>query len=242
MDPYGIQIVGHGDKPIMIDHRGILQTWVDTVIENLDENNPITILFYIPDNVSYVRQLRLNLRFEAFRAYDKATDNMETIVTTEEPEDNHTHMVELQVTGEATGIAHGSSSYTTYTEVASDEQGDHNHQYTIEHKIADDYRHVHTDLDYAYTHESTGSHYHNSDGHSHPMKQGIWEDEESTPSDVVVYINGEEVEEEFEETVEDINLPVEFVGIGWNTIEITSKSLGRISASYFLQAFTTTGV
>ena len=239
-DFYGMKIVGYGDNPIMLDHTGLLQTWADTVVENIDNNFPVVIHFYIPETVSYVRQLRLNLRFENFRAYDRATDNMESAVTTEEPAGNHAHQVSFDITGEATGIAHGSSSYGRLTDPAQDANGVyHQHDYTIEHKHASDYEHTHTDLDYIYTHESVDSHYHDSPGHLHPMEQGIWEDSSMSPSDVTVKINGEDVEGEFEDTVEDIKIPKEELVFGWNTLEIESSSLGRITASYFIQVFMT---
>lgn len=237
-DIYGVEIVGYGDNPIMIDHNGLLQTWADTVIENIDNGFPVIVKFYLSEKVSYVRQIRLNLRFEHFRAYDRATDSMESIVTTEEPAGTHRHEVYFDITGGPTNIDPGSSSYTTYTDLAQTDGGVwHQHKFTTVHQQHSDYDHTHTDLDYSYIHESVDSHYHDSDGHTHPMEQGIWEDSALNPSDVTVEINGIDIGEEFKNTVEDVKIPKEELVYGWNTLEIKSKSLGRISASYFLQVF-----
>jgi len=107
-DIYGIKIVGYGDNPIMIDHHGIVQTWVDTVIENIDNGFPVIINFYLPAMVSYVRQMRLNLRFEHFRAYDKAAGNFGG--TTTQNTTSHSHDISISLEAFGTGSMSGSTS------------------------------------------------------------------------------------------------------------------------------------
>jgi len=233
-DIYGIKIVGYGDNPIMIDHHGIVQTWVDTVIENIDNGFPVIINFYLPAMVSYVRQMRLNLRFEHFRAYDKAAGNFGG--TTTQNTTSHSHDISISLEAFGTGSMSGSTS----RKVTSDPEQSSGGVWHSHGDIDDHYRyetsHSHNYSDTVST-ESTEVHKHDTRSHGHPIGQGIWEDSALDPSDVTVKINGEDVEGEFEDTVEDIKIPKEELVFGWNTLEIKSKSLGRISASYFLQVF-----
>ena len=230
---YGVEIVGYGDNPIMIDHNGLLQTWADTVIENIDNGFPVIIKFYLSEKVSYVRQIRLNLRFEHFRAYDKAADNFGG--TTTKSTTAHSHDVYVDLNAYGTGNMSGSTTQTKSTDPAQDSYGTwHSHSFKDHYRY--EFGHSHSYGDTVST-ESTGVHKHDTNPHDHPIEQGIWEDSALNPSDVTVEINGIDIGEEFKNTVEDVKIPKEELVYGWNTLEIKSKSLGRISASYFLQVF-----
>lgn len=233
---YGIQIVGKGDNPIMIDHRGLVQTWADTVIENVGSGHPIIIKFYLSEEVNYVRQLKLNLRFENFRAYDKSVATR-TGLTTTSPVGDHKHVVEFDIKGEATHEVAGTGSATRWTEAALTDGGiAHQHQYTIEYRHNEGYdQHWHSELEHGYAHESTESHTHNSPSHDHPIAQGIWGG--SGPGNVTVELNNTDIGKIFTETVSDIKLPVDQLVHGWNTIKVSSSSLGRLSVAYFIQVF-----
>lgn len=226
---YGIQIVGKGDHPIMIDHRGLVQTWVDSVVENVDGGHPIIIKFYLSEDVRYVRQLKLNLRFEGFRAYDRSVANFGGTLTTTTAT-NHRHEVLMDIQSTSTGESTATHTISDTTSWASG----HSHSFSTTYRLS--YSHSHP-VSGGVSQTSTEAHYHNSTPHDHPMTQGIWEGPTMEPENVTVKLNGIDIEGTFESTVENVKLPVNDLIYGWNTIEISSSALGRISASYFMQVF-----
>lgn len=227
---YGIQIIGEGDQPIMLDHRGIVQSWFDTVVENVGSNSPIVIKFYLSEDVRYVRQLRLNLSFENFRAYDRSADNFGGDLTSV-PSESHWHGLEIDIESALTG---DSTATRTESGNTSLESG-HSHSFSTTYRLA--YSHNHPVSGPGVSWESTESHSHDTTAHDHPMEQGIWEGSAMEPESVTVKLNNVDIEKTFENTVENIKLPKDELVYGWNTIEVSSSSLGRISASYFIQVF-----
>jgi len=232
-ETYGIQIIGKGDQPIMIDHRGLLQTWVDSVVENIGSTSPIVIKFYIPLTVLYVRQLRLSLRFEQFRAYDKSALNFGTILTTKTPSTSHSHNFSFNIQANNTGTMSGTATETKYTGSAT--YGGVSHIHTYQDSYRYNYAHSHS-VSGTTTMTSTQAHYHESNPHSHPMEQGIFISS-NIPSGVKVSLNGNQLADTFDDTTEDIELPVGQLVYGWNTFSISSTTLGRMSINYFIQTF-----
>lgn len=232
---YGIKIVGEGDKPIMIDHRGLLQSWTDTVIENIGPGGPIVIRIFLPTNVSYVRQLRLNLRFENFRAYDKSADNLGYILTTTNPTSPHSHTIAFTIFNPLTGTMGGTVSMGNSTSTDTHNGTWHSHGYTENYRYL--FSHDHGSSVTA-SQEAVEAHSHDSNPHFHPMEQGIFQGGSTfLPENVTIVLNGNDIGKTLEDTEEDIALPVDELYYGWNQLTINSSSIGRLSVSYFIQVF-----
>jgi len=233
-DDYGIYIAGVGDLPTIIDQKGILQVWADTVIENIGPGNPIKINIYLPESIDYVRKAYLSLFFDDFRAYDKTMDNVGAILTTEEPVASHNHNLAVTINNPKWGVLMTKAWYSGET------LDYHEHPYIWGMRgIASggaEQQHSHTETS-SHAQNSVESHHHATQPHKHPAEQGIYTG--GKPAGVTVKVNFTAVGDTYNDTVTDILLaPVLFsTGGAWNTIEISSTALGRIGATYFMQAF-----
>lgn len=57
---------------IVLDDQGILQTWQDHLVDNVDSTHPLTLNLYLPSATLSIVNARLRLKLEKFRAYEKS--------------------------------------------------------------------------------------------------------------------------------------------------------------------------
>ena len=75
---YGLCVYDEKNNKVIIDENGILQTWSDSRADNVDNEHPLIIRMFVPENVSSIYKAILRFSLEKFRAYSKGADS-ETI-------------------------------------------------------------------------------------------------------------------------------------------------------------------
>lgn len=70
---YGVKAISSDGITTILDDRGTLQTWQFVFADNCDENNPITLWFYIPASTNFSEGIIISasLNRELFRCYSK---------------------------------------------------------------------------------------------------------------------------------------------------------------------------
>jgi len=76
MTDYGIQIVSDNDT-LLLDGSGILQSWADSVADNLDATNPVILRMYLPPNTISVIECAMSFQTGKFRSYILETADSE---------------------------------------------------------------------------------------------------------------------------------------------------------------------
>lgn len=69
---FGLKIFASDGQTVLLDDRGILQTWQEGRADNVDNASPLTLSIYLPLETRSVRQAILRFRLQNFRAYEKA--------------------------------------------------------------------------------------------------------------------------------------------------------------------------
>lgn len=113
---------------IMIDDRGILQTWQDSFAENCDSGHPFVMDIFLPATTRVIQVAKLRFRLQKFRAYETgAADGGYYGSTTESKQVLINTGYEIQQGGteaeQTTYDAEFDPYYTGYTQSA----GSHNH-------------------------------------------------------------------------------------------------------------------
>lgn len=67
---YGMRVLAEDGSTVMIDDRGILQTWQEGRADNIDASNPLVLNIYLPPETKSVHKALLRFRRLAFRAYE----------------------------------------------------------------------------------------------------------------------------------------------------------------------------
>jgi len=68
---YGLKIVNKTGTATILDQDGILQTWQDSIVDNVDSTHPIQFRFYLPPETLSVRKCKLSISLQNFRAYEQ---------------------------------------------------------------------------------------------------------------------------------------------------------------------------
>jgi len=66
---YGLRLLDSTGTQSILDDRGMLQSWSDSMADNVDSTHKLKLKFYIPDETISIRKIKLNFSREAFRAY-----------------------------------------------------------------------------------------------------------------------------------------------------------------------------
>jgi hypothetical protein len=247
-----------GDKTI-IDEQGLLQTWQEGEEDNVDSTNPVVLDIYIPPEALSIYKAILRFRLKPFRAYTKGaasgggsqitslSEDVQVDITTVQYfldatynllttyEGDHSHG---GLTGSAGGHNHGIADGTSLAtsgggSVTWSVIGDHSHS------ISSSGTHRHGSEDHGHNTSVPGhSHVIDLPNHSHPNVYGIYKGTSAT--NVSVVINGTDRTTELGGAfiTDQDNLDISpYLVSGWNTIELGSSQLGRISARMFLQCF-----
>jgi len=69
-DHYGLKVKNEqGD--VVLDDEGILQTWQDHLVDNVDDSHGLELNLYLPSTTLSIVTARLRLKLKAFRAYEE---------------------------------------------------------------------------------------------------------------------------------------------------------------------------
>ncbi len=69
---FGLRITASDGTTVILDDRGMLQTWQLQVADNVDDSHPLKIIFYVPPGANLLngKQFKLSFTKEWFRAYE----------------------------------------------------------------------------------------------------------------------------------------------------------------------------
>ncbi len=67
---YGMELRSADGNTVLISDIGLLQSWSNSMADNVDSTHKLKFKFYIPDETISVRQAKLNFSRELFRAYN----------------------------------------------------------------------------------------------------------------------------------------------------------------------------
>lgn len=240
-DKFGLKLVAPDGVTTILDEDGILQSWQESQVDNVDEFHPLILSVYLPEETHSVHKAILRFRLQGFRSYSKSAasgggstsgsggSTTQTSQTSDlwdlyeiyvpdavSLEDDHNH-----------GIPHGTSlAIDGGGSVDFAESGGHAHAFTADHR-----------------HDVTLSdHTHSTPNHAHDIEYGIYGG--TTASEVTVVINGVDrttaLGGPFNNDQPSLNI-AQYLSVGqWNNIQIGSGGLGRIYSTIFLQALMST--
>lgn len=238
---YGMVIKDKSGSTTILDEDGILQTWQEGKADNVDVNKPLNLYLYIPEQTNIIHKALLRFKRERFRAYSTSTISYGETVLSSKSGGHYS----------SSTAAGGGEVYTTHDEAviiqdwvytAPGGADKHTHKFykTLfhEHKVTFP-EHSHNFEIPKHSHELE------IPPHKHDIEYGIYES--SFPSNIRVRINGTDYSKYlgaktgvFHEDRDNIDItPLLKIG-QWNTITISSDTLGRIDASVFIQALINT--
>jgi hypothetical protein len=259
---FGLKAVAQDGRTVLLDDRGILQTWQEGRADNVDANNPLVLNIYLPAETREIKRALLRFKLQAFRAYETgAASGGRTSKTSS----SYLGEVVTSSTQPSTVQSSAGSIWnygTTYVPEPMTTEGGHNHGIpdgtalmtadggTVwfaqsgyhTHAIDTDHNHNVTIPSHNHT-VNIPSHSHTVDipNHSHGLVFGIYTS--TRASNITIKINGVDrtsiLGGPF--TVDQNSLDIkQYLSIGqWNTIEIGSSTLGRVDASLFIQTLLT---
>jgi phage minor structural protein len=264
---YGLLLKNKAGDKTIIDEQGLLQTWQEGEEDNVDSTNPLVLDIYIPPESLSIYKSILRFRLKPFRAYSKGsasggywqdgtTSTLDETTLSTKPDaskwtfsswilpdfmdlaGSHSHG---GATGSAGGHNHGIAGGTSLAtsdggSVTWSVIGDHSHG------ISSDGSHAHG-MYMGHDHQVTipgHSHTFEVPNHAHDIVYGIYTSTSAT--NVTVKINGTDRTSDLGGgtgfTTDQDNLDVSpYLVSGWNTIEMSSSQIGRISSRIFLQCF-----
>ena len=224
---FGLKVISENDR-ILLDRNGIMQTWVDSVADNMDGSYPMYLRFYLPEETMSVQEISLSFQTERFRSYTLKTfeDTAQSLVA----ETTHNHSwPDPSTISESHNVGVGSET-TGSTE-------DHTHTYYPRRLASGFSTHWH-DLSGSST--EGGEHTHETETHSHGLVFGI-NISNVMPGEVVVHIqkDGAAWEHVPYSEPDDMDL-LPFLDqsdlVGWYTIRFSTDRVTRVTASYMVQA------
>jgi hypothetical protein len=253
---FGLKVVAADGQTVLLDDRGILQTWQEGRADNVDSYYGLVLNVYVPSETREIRKALLRFKLEAFRAYSKgnASGGGSTVTSTSGG-------------GVSTSTANGGGTTQTSdvqimrpgtSQDFTNGEGYHNHGIADRTVLVDKDgnwvtflstdNHVHTLKNHgheinipSHRHDfSVPSHSHsvNVPSHTHGINYGIYTS--TTATGVTIRINGVDrtsaLGGPFSSSQNGINIAQHLMAGRWNTIELGSARLGRIDATIFIQA------
>jgi len=225
---FGIKIKS-GDDRLMIDRNGMLQTWADSVADNLDNTHPMFLRFYLPEETMSVQEISLSFQTHNFRSYTLQTGTATVTAFPSENVHNHSWSLTCNV------LEAGPHAFQTNS--TSGGPGTHQHTYQIR-RISSAYGgHTHSVSGSA---SPGGTHSHGTLSHAHGLVFGI---NNSSLSPGTISLAIQKGSGSFSSisysNPDDINL-LPFLNQndlpGWYTIRFSGPRVGRVTASYMIQA------
>lgn len=220
---YGLQIVSSNGQ-VILDETGLLQTLPYTKEDNVDQDDGLEFLVYIPPKSSEIRKVSLSFKLLPFRAYEKSAASGGTttseggggvVTTTENTSITLINLSEAFTGGEA-----------FYTGVDGD-MTKHKHSMFIKLNVPD-HKHTFSLLD----------HFHNIAQHVHNLVFGIFKSN-SVATGINIYVDGVLKDgSSYTSDQTDLDITTAIGGMtGWHNIRLTSTQLGRINATIIVEAF-----
>lgn len=231
MAKYGIVIMSQSGLTIL-DEKSMIQSWGNTIIDNIDENNPVLLRFRYPQNTEDVIDLRLSITYDLYRTYSGADEATGLGTSTD---GNHSHSISTSIGGPDQSL---NLNFWNY-----DSDPSEGHTHSLEDAMVDDNctalrDHEHT-RSTTFSSGAEGSHQHTISNHSHNLDFNMVTMGLGSLT-VDVFVNGDlfmgNVSPE-----DSVNLVVPknmLTYPGWNDIEIySSEGLSRVNANYFTQIY-----
>lgn len=276
---YGLMLYDD-DGNVLIGREGLLNTYQDTVQENVDYYHPLILRAFIPENTKSIYKAYVRITLENFRAYSRGAKSSaqqtrstsdggyRASTTSSSPSQSRsTDSGGGSYISESTdvdgwwsgtdGHDHGITPYTRLAiydgteEVLSSDgkkkvsclrggggwetfvpSGQHKHDVRIN---IPNHSHEFTIPSHSHGFEVPyHSHEFTIPSHSHDIEYGIYEG--TRASNVYLRVNNTLVGGAYNSNMDAIEI-TPFLAIGaWNTITLSSTTLGRINASIFVQA------
>lgn len=216
-----LRVVSRNSDKIFMDRGGIVQSWGDSLAENVDDVKKVRMDFYMPDNIERVDQFLLFFRLLPFRAYSKGALGGGSVSQTSGASSEET----------TKGFTEVDASYVDTTE-----DGAHDHS----EEVTEQPNHTHKSLMLqGHTHGIEHTHNISLGNHTHDIDYGIYESTSATG--IKVYVDGtlrlDNGGSGFTTDQENIDLSEWITAPGWHYVELSSTQLGRLSVAYFTQVF-----
>lgn len=257
---YGMVIKDKSGSTTILDEDGILQTWQEGKADNVDVNKPLNLYLYIPEQTNIIHKALLRFKRERFRAYSTSTISYGGTVLSSRNGGHYSSTTVADGHYSSSTAAGGGQVYTTHEQsdiiqdwVLTRPAGADNHRHEFmktlfhEHKVTfPEHSHDFEIPEHSHDFEiPEHSHELEIPPHKHDIEYGIYES--LFPSNIRIRINGTDYSKYlgaktgvFNKDRDNIDItPLLKVG-QWNTITISSDTLGRIDASVFIQALINT--
>lgn len=72
---YGLQLFDKTGNQTILDENGMLQTWQQNSVDNVDGYNPLTLEVFIPSETLSIKKVMLRFKLLQFRAYSQTTES-----------------------------------------------------------------------------------------------------------------------------------------------------------------------
>lgn len=231
MDIYGIVVwsrFGH----IILDESSMVQSWGNTMIDNIDENNPMLLRFKFPSNSKEMIDFKLSIDYAMYRTYSGA-DQSGSLSTTS------TNSAHIHSVGTTTGTCSLSMTYDTLSVPFSSSAG-HTHSNGTDYRSTGVCEAEHThNRSITLSSSGAGTHNHVISNHKHNLVWGIHTAGHSSLT-VNIHINGSLFLSNVDpDQAYDIDIPQNWFNFpGWNDITISSSAgISRVNANYFTQVY-----
>ena len=257
---YGLLLKDSTGNKTILDDQGIMQTWQEGRTDNVQSGFPITLYVYLPATTRIINKAILRFTRDNFRAYSTATSSQTGYSVSSSSGGGTSKTTTYAGEEELTSLSGGSQSltsgpsgvevtwgtaYTTNTYNSSEPDHFHAFERVTGHKHKVDIpNHTHRVEIPNHRHSVTvDDHTHSVTipSHSHGITYGIYENT-TLPTNIGVVINGTNRTSALGGgtgfTTDQSNLNItSYLNTGqWNTIQLTSTTLGRLDATVFIQA------
>lgn len=263
---FGLHVRAADGATTLLDDRGILQTWQEGGVDNVNAGAPMTLNVFLPPETRSIRRAILRFRLLPFRAYSTGaasggggTSGASSSTTTGASSTTTTTTnSELITMGGQIQQLDPTDAWTGNANAAADS---HNHGIangtvlalvgggSVTYSVFSGAAHFHwlnnhthqlwqQGHDHGMDHNHGMEHQHSVFNHTHGIVYGIFTSTNATG--VTVSINGVDrtsaLGGPFSADQSNLNI-APFLNIGqWNTIALGSSQLGRIDATVFIQA------
>jgi hypothetical protein len=263
---YGLKLLDKTGNTTILDEDGILQTWQEGNVDNVDSSNPLVLNVFLPSDTRSVKKSILRFRLMPFRSYSQTSASGGG--STETTSSGGSLSTTTLSGGGTTKTSKASSLWDLFAISIPDavsSEGSHTHGGQTSGVLGntDPVPHHYHDFRYmdsagSHGHSLTADHRHDVDipshshdfsipdhshsvnipSHTHSIVHGIYTSTSATS--VTVKINGTDrttaLGGSFTTDQNNLDLTQYMVVGQWNTIELGSSRLGRIDATVFIQA------
>ncbi|MFA5536759.1 MAG: hypothetical protein WDA53_06295, partial [Bacillota bacterium] len=205
---FGLKIFASDGQTVLLDDKGILQTWQEGRADNVDEDSPLVLSVYLPPETRSIRSALLRFRRQPFRAYSTGAASGGAFTTPSTGGHRHrmfkwlgwneSEVVLLKETVGAGEHSHDSAGTHDHGGIAQS-GGDPPHTHVIyphgahQHPAAGRHGHASTTEHYHNVtlpdhRHAVSDHAHAVNNHIHDMEYGIYTS--TLPLNVTIKVNG----------------------------------------------------